>query len=55
MLIKLPEFKPASAANVVQTFFDKRLGITASMRQSMTYDQSQEQLDTIADQINNRP
>lgn len=107
MLIKLPEFKPASAANVMQAFTDKLLGIAAPMRQSMTYDQgremamhkelsrrtgmavyfcdphspwqrgsnentnglvrqylpkgtdlsgySQEQLDAIADQINNRP
>ncbi len=107
MLIKLPEFRPASAANVMQAFSDKLLGIAAPMRQSMTYDQgremamhkelsrrtniavyfcdphspwqrgsnentnglvrqylpkgtdlsgySQEQLDAIADQINNRP
>jgi IS30 family transposase len=107
MLIKLPEFKPASAANVMQAFSDKLLGIAEPMRQSMTYDQgremamhkelsrrtkmavyfcdphspwqrgsnentnglvrqylpkgtdlsgySQEQLDAIADQINNRP
>ena len=107
MLVKLPEFKPASAANVMQAFTDKLLGIAAPMRQSMTYDQgremamhkelsrrtemavyfcdphspwqrgsnkntnglvrqylpkgtdlsgySQEQLDAIADQINNRP
>jgi IS30 family transposase len=107
MLIKLPEFKPASAANVMRAFSDKLLGIAAPMRLSMTYDQgremavhkelsrrteiavyfcdphsprqrgsnentnglvrqylpkgtdlsgySQEQLDAIADQINNRP
>jgi len=107
MLIKLPEFKPASAVNVMQAFSDKLLGIAEPMRQSMTYDQgremamhkelsrrtkmavyfcdphspwqrgsnentnglvrqylpkgtdlsgySQEQLDAIADQINNRP
>lgn len=107
MLIKLPEFKPASAVNVMQAFSDKLLGIAAPMRQTMTYDQgremamhkelskrtgvavyfcdphspwqrgsnentnglvrqylpkgtdlsgySQEQLDAIADQINNRP
>ena len=107
MLIKLPEFKPASAVNVMQAFSNKLLGIAEPMRQSMTYDQgremamhkelskrtgmavyfcdphspwqrgsnentnglvrqylpkgtdlsgfSQEQLDAIADQINNRP
>jgi IS30 family transposase len=107
MLIRRPEFKPASAANVMRAFSDKLLGIAAPMRQSMTYDQgremamhkelsrrteiavyfcdphspwqrgsnentnglvrqylpkgtdlsgySQEQLDAIADQINNRP
>jgi len=42
MLIKLPEFKPASAVNVMQTFSDKLLGIAAPMRQSMTYDQGRE-------------
>lgn len=107
MLVKLPQFKPASAANVLQVFTDKLLSIAVPMRQSMTYDQgremslhkelsrrtgiavyfydphspwqegsnenmnglvrqylpkgtdlsvhSQEQLDAIADQINNRP
>lgn len=54
-LIKLPEFKSASAANEMQAFSDKLFGTTASMHQSMTYDQGQEQLDPIADQINNRP
>ena len=42
MLVKLPEFKPASAANVLQAFTDKLLGIAAPMRQSMTYDQGRE-------------
>ena len=42
MLVKLPEFKPASAANVLQGFTDKLLGIAAPMRQSMTYDQGRE-------------
>ena len=42
MLIKLPEFKPASATNVMQAFSDKLLGIAAPMRQSMTYDQGRE-------------
>jgi IS30 family transposase len=42
MLIKLPEFKPASAANVMQAFSDKLLGVAAPMRQSMTYDQGRE-------------
>ena len=42
ILVKLPEFKPASAANVMQAFSDKLLGIAAPMRQSMTYDQGRE-------------
>lgn len=42
MLVKLPEFKPASAANVLQAFTDKLLSIAAPMRQSMTYDQGKE-------------
>ena len=42
MLVKLPEFKPASAANVMQAFTDKLLGIAQPMRQSMTYDQGKE-------------
>src|SRR5690606_17077621 len=42
MLIKLPEFKPASAANVMQAFSDKLLGIAVPMRLSMTYDQGRE-------------
>ena len=42
MLVKLPEFKPASAANVLQAFTDKLLGIAQPMRQSMTYDQGRE-------------
>ena len=42
MLVKLPEYKPASAANVMQAFTDKLLGIAQPMRQSMTYDQGRE-------------
>lgn len=42
MLVKLPQFKPASAANVMQAFTDKLLGIAQPMRQSMTYDQGKE-------------
>jgi len=42
MLVKLPEFKPASAANVLQAFTDKLLSIAAPMRLSMTYDQGRE-------------
>jgi transposase, IS30 family len=42
MLVKLPEFKPASAANVLQGFTDKLLSIAQPMRQSMTYDQGRE-------------
>jgi hypothetical protein len=42
MLVKLPEFKPASAINVLQAFTDKLLGIAQPMRLSMTYDQGRE-------------
>lgn len=42
MLVKLPEFKPASAASVLQGFTDKLLGIAQPMRLSMTYDQGRE-------------
>ena len=42
MLVKLPVFKPASAANVLQAFTDKLLGIAQPMRLSMTYDQGRE-------------
>lgn len=42
ILVKLPEFNPASAANVMQAFTGKLLGIAQSMRQSMTYDQGKE-------------
>jgi IS30 family transposase len=42
MLIKLPHPKPASAANVVQTFTYKLLGVAQPMRLSMTYDQDRE-------------
>ncbi len=39
MLVKLPEFKPASVANVLQALTDKLVGIAEPMRMSMTYDQ----------------
>ena len=42
MLVKLPEFKPASAASVLQAFTNKLLGIAQPMRLSMTYDQGRE-------------
>ena len=42
MLVKLPEFKPARATNVLQAFTDKLLGIAQPMRLSMTYDQGRE-------------
>ena len=42
MLVKLPEFKPASAANVLQAFTDKLLGIAQPMRLSMTKTQGRE-------------
>ena len=42
MLIKLPHHKPASAANVLQAFTDKLLGVAQPMRLSMTYDQGRE-------------
>lgn len=42
ILVKLPKFQPASAANVMQAFTDKLLGIAQPMRQSMTYDQGKE-------------
>ena len=42
MLVKLPHPKPASAANVLQAFSDKLLGIAQPMRLSMTYDQGKE-------------
>ncbi|MBN0795508.1 IS30 family transposase [Pseudomonas aeruginosa] len=42
MLVKLPEFKPASATSVLQAFTDKLLGIAQPMRLSMTYDQGRE-------------
>jgi IS30 family transposase len=40
MLIKLPEFKPASAANAMLAFSDNLLGIAAPMCQCMTYDRA---------------
>lgn len=42
MLVKLPQFKPASAANVLQGFTDKLLSVAQPMRLSMTYDQGRE-------------
>ena len=42
VLVKLPEFKPASAANVMQAFSDNLLGIAQPMRFSMTFDQGRE-------------
>ena len=42
MLVKLPEFKPASATNVLQAFTDKLLGIAQPMRLSMTKTQGRE-------------
>jgi IS30 family transposase len=42
MLVKLPEFKPASASNVLQAFTDKLLSVAQPMRLSMTYDQGRE-------------
>ena len=42
MLVKLPEFKPASAANLLQAFTEKLLSIAQPMRLSMTYDQGRE-------------
>ncbi len=42
MLVKLPHPKPASAANVLQAFSDKLLGIAQPLRLSMTYDQGRE-------------
>ena len=42
ILVKLPEFKPASAANVLQGFTDKLLSVAQPMRLSMTYDQGRE-------------
>jgi transposase, IS30 family len=42
MLVKLPNERPASAANVCQAFTDKLLSIAQPMRQSLTYDQGRE-------------
>lgn len=36
MWVKLPECKPASAANVLQAFTDKLLSVAQPMRLSMT-------------------
>jgi IS30 family transposase len=42
MLVKLPEYKPASAANVMQTFTHKLMNIAQPRRLCMTYDQGRE-------------
>lgn len=42
MLVKLPVFKPASAANILQAFTDKLLGIARPMLLSMTKTQGRE-------------
>jgi IS30 family transposase len=42
MLVKLPNPKPASAANVLQAFTDKLVSIAQPMRQTLTYDQGKE-------------
>lgn len=42
MLVKLPHPKPASAANVLQAFTDKLLGIAQPMRQTLTKTQGRE-------------
>ena len=42
MLVKLPEFNPASAANVLQAFADELLDIAELKRLSMTYNQGRE-------------
>jgi len=42
ILVKLPHPKPASAANVLQAFTDKRNAIAQPMRKTLTYDQGRE-------------
>lgn len=42
MLIKMPEFKPASAGNVMQAFAVKFSGLAEPLCQSMTYNQGRE-------------
>lgn len=42
MLVNVPHPQPASAANVLQAFTDKVLGIAEPMRQTLTYDQGRE-------------
>ena len=42
ILVKLQHPKPASAANVLQAFTDKLIGIAQPMRLSLTYDQGRE-------------
>jgi IS30 family transposase len=42
MLVKLPHPKPASTANVLQTFADKLCAIDQPLRKTLTYDRGKE-------------
>ncbi len=42
MLVKLPNPKPASAANVLQAFTEKLVSIAQPLRKTPTYDQGRE-------------
>jgi IS30 family transposase len=42
MLVKLPNPKPASAANVLQAFKEKLVSIVQPLRQTLTYEQGRE-------------